>query len=772
MNLFSPRTIGSLIIAAAFSASFASSASAQAASVSASFDGSVGVLKIVGTDGNDSIALSRGDGGIILINGGAVAISGGRPSINNTTSITIGGLAGDDHIILDEASGLPSALLDGGDGNDTIEVNGANFNEVFAASANSGIVRLERVSPAPYTLDITSTENLLVNANAGNDTFNGGNGLAPLIKLTVDGGPGNDILNGGDGADTLIGGDGNDTIDGNRGNDLGLMGAGDDVFIWDPGDGSDTVEGQDGRDTMLFNGAAGAEIFDVSANGGRVRFFRNLGNIVMDLDDVEQIDLNALGGIDTTTVNDLSGTDMALVNVNLAGAVDSTAGDGAVDSVIVNATAGNDTVEISGSRTANVVGLAANVSVFNVDPASDTLTVNMLGGNDTADASPMGPNVVKLTLDGGAGNDTLVGSKGGDVLLGGDDNDTLVGFLGEDQVFGQAGDDRMIWSRADGTDLNEGGDGSDTVEVNGLDINEVFSAAPNGDRVRFERTTPATAPFSIDIGTSENLVLNANGGNDVFNGSNGLAPLIKLTVDGGPGNDTLNGGDGVDVLIGGDGNDTIDGNRGNDVGLMGAGDDVFIWDPGDGSDTVEGQDGHDTMLFNGAAGSEIFDASANGGRVRFFRNLGNIVMDLDDVEQITLNALGGIDTTTVNDLTGTDMADVVINLAGSIGSTAGDGAADAVIVNGTNGADNVSIARTNGNQVVSGLAATVTIGASEGANDTLLVNGLDGNDTLDAHGLPAGRLTLTLDGGNGDDTLIGSAGVDVGLNGEVLVDIP
>ena len=38
------------------------------------------------------------------------------------------------------------------------------------------------------------------------------------------------------------------------------------------------------------------------------------------------------------------------------------------------------------------------------------------------------------------------------------------------------------------------------------------------------------------------------------------------------------------------------------------------------------------MLFNGSAGAEIFEASANGERVRFTRNLGNIVMDLNDVE--------------------------------------------------------------------------------------------------------------------------------------------
>ena len=96
----------------------------------------------------------------------------------------------------------------------------------------------------------------------------------------------------------MLGGDGNDFVDGQQGNDVAFMGAGDDTFQWDPGDGSDIVEGQDGADRMLFNGSDGAEIFDTSANGGRVRFFRNLGNIVMDLDDVEAIDLNALGGAD------------------------------------------------------------------------------------------------------------------------------------------------------------------------------------------------------------------------------------------------------------------------------------------------------------------------------------------------------------------------------------------------------------------------------------------------------------------------------------------
>src|SRR5262249_17518548 len=143
-----------------------------------------------------------------------------------------------------------------------------------------------------------------------------------------------------------------------------------------------------------------------------------------------------------------------------------------------------------------------------------------------------------------------------------------------------------------------GGAGNDTVEVNGGNGAETFTVTPNGNRVRFDRTTPG--PFSIDIGTSENLVVNMNGGDDTFTASNGLATLIKITVDGGAGNDTITGGDGNDTLFGGDGNDVVTGGRGNDTAILGAGDDVFVWNPGDGNDTVEGQDGQDTMQFNGA----------------------------------------------------------------------------------------------------------------------------------------------------------------------------
>ena len=116
---------------------------------------------------------------------------------------------------------------------------------------------------------------------------------------------------------------------------------------------------------------------------------------------------------------------------------------------------------------------------------------------------------------------------------------------------------------------------------------------------------------------------------------------------------------------------------------MGAGNDTFVWNPGDGSDTVEGQGGTDTLQFNGSNVNENIDLSANGSRLRLSRDVGNVTMDVNGVEQVNVAALGGADTLTVNDLSGTGVTGVNLDLAGTPGSGTGDGQADTVIVNGT-----------------------------------------------------------------------------------------
>ncbi len=678
--------------------------------VTASFLPASGILSVFGDAQNNTIVVSRDAAGKLLVNGGAVAIQGGTATVANTTLIQMFGQDGNDTLSLDEANGaLPAAFLfggsgndvltggsgndllfgqagndvllgkggndqlfggdgndvltggtgndqvfgqagndrmvwnpgdgtdlnEGGDGSDTVEVNGGNGSETFTVTANGTRVRFDRTNPAPFSLDIGTTENLVLNANGGDDVVTAGNGLAPLISLTVDGGAGNDTITGGDGNDVLLGGDGNDLIVGGRGSDVILAGAGDDTIVWNPGDGSDTVEGQGGHDTLQFNGANVAERIDLSANGGRLRMTRDVANIVMDVNDVEQVNFVALGGADTITVNDLSHTDVTGVSLDLANPAGSGTGDGAADTVIVNGTAHADTIQVAGSGTSyTVTGLSATVSVQGSEGANDRLVINALGGNDVVNAAglPAG-GTVGLTVDGGAGKDVLTGSAGNDLLI---------------------------------------------------------------------------------------------------------------------------GGDGDDLIIGG---------RGNDVALMGAGDDTFVWNPGDGSDIVEGQGGHDTLQFNGANIAERIDLSANDSRLRMTRDVGSIVMDVAGVEQVNFVALGGADSITVNDLSGTGVTDVKLDLAGASGSGTGDGAADTVIVNGTAAADSIKISGSGSTAVVDGLAATVRITHAEGANDSLHVNGLAGDDTINASDLHAGVIGLTLDGGDGNDLLIGSAGNDLIVGG-------
>ena len=97
------------------------------------------------------------------------------------------------------------------------------------------------------------------------------------------------------------------------------------------------------------------------------------------------------------------------------------------------------------------------------------------------------------------------------------------------------------------------------------------------------------------------------------------------------------------------------------------------------------------MQFNGANANERIDLSANGNRLRLFRDVGNVTMDTNGVEQVNIVALGGSDSVTVNDLSGTDVAQVNIDLGSPAGTGTGDGQADTVIVNGTARADNIQI---------------------------------------------------------------------------------
>jgi Ca2+-binding RTX toxin-like protein len=326
------------------------------------------------------------------------------------------------------------------------------------ASNGNLVLRIQHGMPDTLVVDISDPSfdgfrfnrntftAIVVNAGAGNDTvqIDEANGVfTDTETTTIRGEGGNDNLAGGSVTETFSGDDGDDRVDGNRGDDVGLLGAGDDTFVWDPGDGNDVVEGQAGTDTMLFNGANVSENVDLSANGGRLRFFRNVASVTMDTNDVELVDFRALGGADNVTVNDLSGTDVTSVKTDLAGA--GGAGDGQPDQVIVNGTAGDDAIVAAGSAgAAAVMGLAATVAIAGAEAANDTLVINALAGDDVVEASSLAADAIKLTADGGDGDDVLVGGAGNDTLRGAAGDDVLIGGPGIDALDGGPGNNILI----------------------------------------------------------------------------------------------------------------------------------------------------------------------------------------------------------------------------------------------------------------------------------------------------------------------------------------
>jgi Ca2+-binding RTX toxin-like protein len=370
------------------------------------------------------------------------------------------------------------------------------------------------------------------------------------------------------------------------------------------------------------------------------------------------------------------------------------------------------------------------------------------------------------SLFGQAGNDTLLGKGGFDFLFGGDGNDTLTGGDADDQVFGQGGDDRFIWNPGDDTDLFEGGAGTDTAEVNGGNGAEHFTVTANGTRVRFDRLDPA--PFSIDLGTTEQIVLNMNGGDDFFSATGNLATLTKLTIDGGIGNDTILGGNGIDLLMGGDGNDIIDGNQGNDKAFWRRRRHLHLGSgrrqrPGRGS----GRRGYARFQRQRRQRNLQPDgqwrARALHPRCRHHRH------GPGRRREHPADSLGGTDTINVGDLTGTDVKTVTIDLGAPAGG--GDGLADTVVLNATVGDDIIGVENVGGVLRVLGLSSVIEILDFDIGIDKLVINTLGGDDVVDASTLDA-SIVFQADGGEGDDVLLGGAGADTllgGLGDDVLI---
>ncbi len=197
-----------------------------------------------------------------------------------------------------------------------------------------------------------------------------------------------------------------------------------------------------------------------------------------------------------------------------------------------------------------------------------------------------------------------------------------------------------------------------------------------------------------------------------------IAAQLGYTL-GQPGTD----GPGGDVA-GGAGEDEIHGLSGNDVLDGGAGDDI-----------LNGGGGIDTARFTEAIGNYVLQINAEGDL--------EVISTVGNTEDAVLNIENLLFTNNTNGL-GDDVtlshADVMATLA----ALAADPATDP---------GELSVAATNGDNVLAGTAAADTINAL-GGND--LVFGLGGNDILNG-----GAGDDELRGGLGNDTILGDAGNDL-----------
>ncbi|MGQ0799803.1 MAG: CHRD domain-containing protein [Pseudomarimonas sp.] len=385
--------------------------------------------------------------------------------------------------------------------------------------------------------------------------------------------------------------------------------------------------------------------------------------------------------------------------------------------------------------------------------AADPLVVDCAAGNVRLNGTPVaGPvacaAVVQVQATGGPGANMidLSGALPADFvgMLG----SVLVGGPGADTLLGSFAADELVWNPGDGSDSNDGGLGTDRVVVNGSDTANTFTVGTAGAASGFDLRF--VGPFTIDIVRAEVLEINGRGGDDSINASGLPAGLIALEITGGTGTDTIVGSAGVDRMI---------------------------WNPGDGSDSNDGGLGTDRVVVNGSDTANTFtvnNAAAPGFALRF---VGPFTIDIRAAEVLEINGRGGDDSINASglpaglialEITGGTGTDTIVGSAGDDrmiwnpgdGSDTNDGGLgnDRVVVNGSNGANTFTM---------SGAAAagfdlrfvgpfTIDIDNAE----VLEVNGNGGDDIINAVALPAGLISLELQGGDGLDTITGSAGND------------
>ncbi|MCX7422619.1 MAG: Ig-like domain-containing protein [Planctomycetia bacterium] len=322
-----------------------------------------------------------------------------------------------------------------------------------------------------------------------------------------------------------------------------------------------------------------------------------------------------------------------------------------------------------------------------------------------------------ILILGGDGDDTIICGAFHTRIEGGGGNDSIKASHGDDALLGGDGDD--------GNDSLEGGSGNDSL--NGGDDDDTLVGQTGRDLL-------AVSPGKDVLqGSTTSFVVAAGGLNWVLANNRVSATFTvertRITVA-----NTLRGQFGGAILVGNEGNNKLDAtgfSYGNVIMYGDAGNDTLIGSPG--TDFMSGEAGND--LLDGRGGHDALSGDEGNDTLR-----GNTGDD---------SLLGGEGNDSLDGAAGRD------SLSGGLGNdTFRDG-------NGFYWFEDVAISP-NMTLSASGIEG---FGTDKFANRVLglIVFGDERNNVIDAS---AYRGSVTIDGEEGDDTLIGSAFNDVIVGGE------
>jgi len=654
-------------------------------------DSLAGIEALVLANGANSITLGDIAEGIASVAGGLDIITTGSGSDTltataafGTTAITLDGGAGNDRFAFDSATQMAAATLIGGAGTDTLALAQATVlgnDDAFQKITGMEVLQAAETGESSFVLDSDAQA-------AGIRTVIGGSGKGTLnasaytVDVALDASANANTL-AGEGA-TLIGGSGNNSFRLLNNNVLG-------VSSIVGGTASDTLSfSQDGLSITDENLArvAGVEALQTRNGTNYVNLAGNAATsglkTLVGGTGADTVDAAAFNGA-LLAIDSGNGADFITGSSSDANNILSGAGNDSItlaDAAAVNRStvvggADTDTLSLAGNDTltdaqlANVSGVevlraaATGNSSFTVGANAQSGGIRAAvggGANDTLNAAAF---TAGITLDGGAGNDSLVVSSGA--------------LLGQTTVLGGAGTDTLALS-IDALSITD-------ADFTGVSTVEVFRTA-NGNNRALLGANAQTAGIATVVGGSGKDTLDAT------------AFTRAIVLDGGQGDNSLFGGSGNDSLISYDGADALDGGGGTDTFFGGAGNDMLIGGSGVdflcGVSTLSGGLGSEIDTLTGAAGADTFalaDASnayyngPDSGAANYALIM-DFVAGTDKLQLKTgvdyviggaiYGVLGGANCYLYQDLNSNSSVDAGENLIAAIIATGGSGAGGAL----------------------------------------------------------------------------------------------